>query len=762
MKLENIFPAEDLGALARVKRSRYEFTSVPAKDASSLMDESWELVRIGKTRSRLRRAKSIDVDLEDRVWSLCYSLGFSTLSGHGGAKLIIAPNGTFNQLDILAADDDVAIAFECKTSRQRQRRSDFQGELSKFTNARQPLQKAARAFYGPDAKRRVGMVIFYQNAILTDTERDRAQSQDVTLLDEADLDYYEELVEHLGEAARYQFLADIFPKKDIPNLEIRVPAIKTKMGGRPCYSFLISPEYLLKISYVSHRSKGKASDVNTYQRMVKKSRLRDIRRYIDSGEGVFPTNIVINLDMRVSFDRGPQTESSTSDSMGWITLRPRYKSAWIIDGQHRLFAYSGSTRAASSRLSVLAFENLEPSIQAQLFIDINAKQKSVSQSLLQELYAELHWDATDPKVRLRAIIAKSVQTMNEDPESPFYHRIKSAEERESPTRCITLGSLFGALYHDELFATTTRGGSIPSYGPLYAGSDNNATRERITNVINTWFKEIQRSVPDWWNEGKARPFGGIAMNDGVVSQIMVLKSVLEHLEIGGGRLVDLSDCELCDAIRPYAVAVGTYLQSLDSEARRRYRELRGVQGQTTRARRSQKAITLSFPEYFPAGLAEFLEQEDAQTNDQAKSLVDKIEILLQKTILEELKRELGEAESDWWMTGIPQSIRAKAGQRYEEDSGARGGKEFYLDLVDYRDIIRNNWVIFSGIFGYGSPNASKDKRTQWIMDVNDVRKIVAHASSGRRVAFEELALLETYWDWLTASITGKEILEEES
>ncbi len=85
--------------------------------------------------------------------------------------------------------------------------------------------------------------------------------------------------------------------------------------------------------------------------------------------------------------------------MGWLDIRCAYKSAWIIDGQHRLFAYSGHVQAAKARLSVLAFEKLPSSTQAQLFVDINAEQKSVKQSLLQELYAGLHENATEPEMR---------------------------------------------------------------------------------------------------------------------------------------------------------------------------------------------------------------------------------------------------------------------------------------------------------------------------------------------------------------------------
>jgi DNA sulfur modification protein DndB len=39
------------------------------------------------------------------------------------------------------------------------------------------------------------------------------------------------------------------------------------------------------------------------------------------------------------------------------------------------------------------------------------------------------------------------------------------------------------------------------------------------------------------------------------------------------------------------------------------------------------------------------------------------------------------------MQGIPSKIRKKTNDKYEEDFGKRGGKEFYFDLIDYREII---------------------------------------------------------------------------
>ena len=276
--------------------------------------------------------------------------------------------------------------IECKSSESFNRRPQFQAELAKLAEMKERAGRAVNEQWPAQHKRQLVQLFFLQNINISDTDRERAKLLNIFLFDEQDLDYYEKLVTHIGPAAKYQLFADMLPGRSVSGLKIRVPCVSAKMGGYNCYTFPISPEYLLKISYVSHRSKGKASDVHTYQRMVAKSRLKKIREYI-SDKGVFPTNIVVNLDKEcLTFERSEQINSSEkqemSGTLGWLSIKPTYKSAWIIDGQHRLFAYSGHDRAKNSHLSVLAFEGIPPSVQAQLFVDINAKQKSVKASLL--------------------------------------------------------------------------------------------------------------------------------------------------------------------------------------------------------------------------------------------------------------------------------------------------------------------------------------------------------------------------------------------
>jgi DGQHR domain-containing protein len=749
--IDNLQLHGNLAGLARKTRQPSLTKTVAVAKVEDALKEGWEILKKGKVSVRLTKSKEPLLALESKAWTLLYKLGFTHISGESGATLDVrdeAGKEAKYNIGIVGLNNEVSLVLQCVSVEPKR------GQIDKFIEAiqkfREPLIRAIANQLPAQNKRQTVFALITAGIKLSTSDRTALEAAKITVFDIADLEYYEKLASHLGPAAKYQLLADLLPGKTIPALVIKVPAVKTKIGGISCYTFAISPEYLLKIAYVSHRSKGKASDVDTYQRMVSKTRLATIKQYI-SEDGVFPTNIVLNIDKdRLNFERVKQGNSkideTESGTLGWLDIKPAYKSAWIIDGQHRLYAYSGHERAHNSHLSVLAFEGLSASKQAQLFIDINAKQKSVKQSLLQELYAELHWDAEDPAVRVRAIVSKAIQVLDEDINSPFQGKIQTADSVRDNNRCISITSIFGSLEKSGFFISKEKKGAVIEFGALWAG-DNSSTLRRTVAVLNAWFGPIATKANDWWSLGSAEG-GGLAMNDGVVACIEVLRSVLAMLDEDGHSLVKVEQAKLLTLIAPYSDALATHLASMTATARKQFRDYRGVQGVTTRMRRCQQAIREQISTYNPSGLDEFIQAEKHQTNARAKTVIDSIEIMMQKLTMEVLRSEFDE---EWWVLGVPKQVRTSASERFEQDDGKRGGREFYFDLIDYRKISLEHWTLFEPLIAYGKAG-NKEKRTQWMVTVNDSRKVVAHASSGKTLTLEELEGLQSIEHWLSASI----------
>lgn len=704
---------------------------------------------------RVSKQKETPVLLEDRVWTLLHRMGFEWLSADGGARLVLEPRvigGATNQIDVVGIDSEVAVAVECKSAESERRDPRVQEYLAKLAALREPFARAVHSQF-PGGKRRVLSVLVLSNIVPSEPDERRSADLRIPMLLSSDLEYYEALGSQLGPASRFQFLSDMLEGKEIPGLEMAVPSIRLNMGGRECFLFAASPEYLLKMCYVSHRARGSASDIDTYQRMVSRSRLRAVRNYI-SEEGIFPTNIVLSFkdQSHLRFERAEDLREGPAQGVyGWLHLSPPYKSAWVIDGQHRLFAYSGHERAPSSLLPVLAFVGLHPSEQAKLFIDINAEQRKVKRSLLQELFAELHWASPDPLDRIAAIVSRAIQQLDDDLDSPFYHRILKADETKGFTRCISLTTLFKALDKPGFFYQKVKSGSVHTYGPLWSPDPERALR-RLKTVLNGWFKLIVSKTTEWWSLGSG-PGGGLAMNDGVTVCVNTLRSSLVWLDSKVGGLADVGDADLVSRLEPYGTALATYLGGLTPDQRSQFRALRGGQGQATGTFQAERAMKQLVPEFSPEGLDDFLRREEARTTERARKLIEQIEKGLQLVVLSELKEEYPDKDQ-WWFEGVPHNVRTKVSGRIEEEKGRHGGREDYLDLIDYRAIALNNWELFKDILAHGDAG-NKLQRTEWIVKVNEVRNVAFHPSHTTPVAFEDVSRLEEYWTWFSGKATTR-------
>lgn len=747
--LENVYQRSDLIGVARRKRMLSDRVTVRIRDLEAHLADGWTISRKNKTSYTLRRPKAPQVAIEDRLWILLYRMGFPRLSGSGGAQL--SQGGTIQMIGILAQDDEVVLAVNCRFQETKGRRNSLDEEIVSLSDVRTNLAKAANA--QSSTKLSSVLALVTQNVFPITSSRELAKERQVVLLDERDLAYYEQLVAQLGPAARHQFMADLIPGREIPGLRIRVPAVKSRMGGYQCYMFSVSPEYLLKIAYVSHRARGQDSDLAAYQRMVSRTRLRKIAKYISESDSIFPTNIVVNLDgaQRVQFDRGKQEEDAEFGVFGWLTLRPSYRSAWIIDGQHRLFAYSGHPLAFSSRLLVLAFDGLPGHVQQKLFIDINAEQKSVKKSLLQELYADLHKNSDDPAKRVRAIISDVIQAINLDPDSPLYDRVQLADSLRTPTRCISLNSIFSSLDRGSMFYGSIQNMAVINPGPLW-GRDEASTRQRTIEILNGWFGIVRSKCADWWDLG-AEEGGGLAMNDGVGVCLSVLRSVFDHLDKGPVQLFQMTPKEVMKQLSPFAEALGEHLRSMDQEQRSAFRALRGNQGQATGMRHAQRSIQVTIPSFQPDGLREFLDRETAQTTERASKLISQIETILHQSVIALLKEHFGTEGDLWWYDGVPIAVRTPATARQEEDHNRAGARDAYLDLIHYRPIIQANWSLLGELFSRGG--RGKEKGTAWLVNLNEIRKICAHASRGGSVSFEQLNELNEYLEWLRLLVQGE-------
>lgn len=289
---DQLLPSKKIRAEITRRLSPYVFESIPPQMLSEYLDLGWVVDRRLKTRVKVRHPKSHDVAFEDRVWATMAKLNFTDLNQGRNFRLSYgASKNETQQIDVFAADDEVVLVIECKST-ATQANSAFKKDIESIQGCRVGLIRTIKAEY-PNHK--IKFIFATNNYGVTDETVERIESSDIVHMDEDTIDYYSNLGDHLGRAARYQLLGSLFAGKKIPGIETKVAAIEGKMGGHTYYSFAIEPARLLKVSYILHRNKANSDLMPTYQRLIKKARLQKVARFVDDG-GFFPNSIILNIE----------------------------------------------------------------------------------------------------------------------------------------------------------------------------------------------------------------------------------------------------------------------------------------------------------------------------------------------------------------------------------------------------------------------------------------------------------------------------------
>jgi DNA sulfur modification protein DndB len=239
------------------RRDQFVYMKVPMGGEAPYLAEGWTIEKKLTRQLRLSKLKSLDRQFEDRIWRLFYRMGYDELNrGHDFTIQYKATDGSFRkkQVDIFAKDAETVIVGECKCCEDYKQRS-LSKDIAEFAGLRKQFADAIRSHYGRDFKPKIIWLFFTDKVLRSDADRDKASSEQIKIITEREADYFSQLSEHLGSATRYQFLAEYLVGQKIPELKnVKVPAIRGKLGGRTFYSFVSTPEQLLKICFVNHRT----------------------------------------------------------------------------------------------------------------------------------------------------------------------------------------------------------------------------------------------------------------------------------------------------------------------------------------------------------------------------------------------------------------------------------------------------------------------------------------------------------------------------
>ncbi|QIG81723.1 DGQHR domain-containing protein [Sphingosinithalassobacter tenebrarum] len=698
-------------------------------------EDGWRVVRRNAKSTRVAKPKPADEQLEDEVWSILAQMGFGQMSL--GRQFTIAAEAGLSsrQIDVFAKDDETALLVEC-TQRDTPGRKNMSALIEKLKAIREPINSSITKFYGAGSRPKVKFVVATRNISWSDADLAKCEEAQIAVLADGELDYYSMLVQHLKTAARYQMLAHMFAGQKISGLSRKVVATRGRMGKDNFYTFLIRPDELLKIAYVGHKASRDVENLDTYQRMLQPRRLKRIAQYINEG-GKFPTNIVINLKTtRRSGLKFEVHDTFGDEALGVLHLPANYASAWIIDGQHRLYGYAHAREAGGyetdrTTIPVLAYENLPAEREMNLFIDINSKQVKVSQGLLVELYSDLHWKSSDPEEAFQALLSRIASRLNALKTSPLHDRMVVTGKKKSNFRCLTQTSIRDGLGVAKLMGTLSKGAILP--GPLSTSAPNefDANLRKGIDVVSDCLELFRTELLAHWRTGDG-PGGYLCTNNGIRALFHVIRDVAEHIrhDTGADLYVRTAE-ETVEEITPYLQFIIDYFKTATPQDVQAFRRV----GSSLTAVRQQSfgleaLIHERNPSFRPSGLIEYLESRDEAGTEQAAARVTRIHRRLFSFVIGKLKAHYGVQNKAWWTKGIPLKIRQSCTAEWEAKN-REGEEESQLYLISYIEICTDNWALFKDSVSLGAKDKdNKKSATKWIKDLNEIRKITTHPERG--------------------------------
>lgn len=755
---ENIVSGKEL-ITAKNKRKNLYIEARERKVAlEELEEEGWEYVKdyADSKFVKVRKEKPFYERFEDQIWLLFFQMGFKHLNRDANFKM----NYDFNnpdftqQIDVFAADDETILIVECKSSEDLNE-VQFKKDIEKLHGQMEGLRKCALKQY---PGRKVKFIWATHNCIMSAKDIKRLQEWDIIFFSDSTIQYYSELVKHLGTCSRYQLLGNLLANTEIKKMQNKVLAIKGKMGGHEYYEFSIEPEKLLKIGYVLHRNEANKNMMPTYQRIIKRKRLKEVQSFINDG-GYFPNSIIVSIDSggrKLQFDESPTKLDDSISKIGVLHLPKRYHSAYIIDGQHRLYGYSDSEYANTNSIPIVAFVDLDRSEQLKLFMDINENQKSVSKTLRITLNSDMLWDSPNQNEHRDAIRSKIAQMCGEEQSSPLLGRVVIGEDEKNNIKCITIQAIQLALQKCSFFSTFAKNNTIATNGSFDVG-DNQATIDRFYPFLEGCFKTVKNECETEWSLGEQ---GILTINRGIQGIIRIINDVV-NLLIAQNKLFPLTQDidDIINEVEYYMSPLLNHINKLTEEQRIELKSFYGGGAENKYLHYFQKVIHDSLTDFNPEGLEEYIENTTKEYNATSKEYIYAIEEKLKDVIAESLQEYYGDK---WLIKGLPKTT-------YKEAEKAASDKNYELlsndeesdiepwdciSLSDCKDIVvySRNWSeIFESIITRPEDLilSTKEQKTEWINTISkEQNKLSKSTYSVPKSSFE---LISNIYAWLVGT-----------
>ena len=699
---------------------------------------------LGRHSTRLRKNKPHYEMWNHKVWSVFAKMNFQEVNEVSKDSKDFKLKD-IHQIDVFAKFEDTVTLVECK-SKEELSKASIRKNLLEIGGYRERATSRIQQIYSKNTK--VGFVLATRNYIIGDSDVQLAKELDIVLFDENTVDYFLDICQATGIVSKYQLLSEVYSDVEFPHLITNVPCLKTKIGTHDAYLFTIKPEKLIPISFIAHRAKGESSDMSAFQRLVKGNRLKQIRTYIEGEEkGFFPTNILVNIDTNGKGAKFLPTADLGDVTFGSLSLPGKYKTVWVIDGQHRLLAYEESHLKSEQNLSVLAFYDMDPIIQANMFVDINNKQRRVPAGVIIELNAKLKWGSKKPGEFIQALNATCMLELATKKSSSLrgFVKLEGDKDKKKPFS----GKTIEEVFRTQRFFGTEKNNALVQ-GPFWVVSPDEEvsktkSKDKFVTFVDLLVEKFKNDC-DTWNNDLTNDEGRFVLtNNGFSSIIMAVAVMIKE----GERNQNLSaqnnsSYEIFSWIEPYLDTLIHYLNNCGIEKLKTFRERQGKAGQGQNKVLLLGKILERHEDFKPHGLRESLEEISEQWTEESGKLVKKMESAIKEYCVAYLKDLHGDgASQQWFYEGVPSRYVGEISTRKAQN---KTELEDSFDLKHWKVIIESstNWQTLKPIFGIKQSKGqnSKAQLLNWFDKMIKIRNKTAHANS---VTEPEFQMLHSFW-----------------
>lgn len=637
----------------------YEERRVPARQYNPQIESQngWREFKILRTQIVLRRYDSELMAYEKQIWQLFFKMGFIYLNKSGYNRFHYGSNEE-NELpfSVYGQDKDEYsfIFLDCFTSENREQLdTKLQTMRIEFGNIVNYLERILN-----DNELVFKYIIAIKGFELSQEQEQFVKDNNFTLLTEVDVDYFNELYSNLQDAAYYQFCGKLFEGMPIPKIKTKIPAIRGRMAGNRYYAFSIDPQVLLRLSFVLHKTKAHEEAMPTYQRLVKKSRLKSITDFLNHN-GYFPNSIVINLDEECIFEPVDVEHDNYDTEIGYLIIPQKYRVAYIIDGQHRLMGYAGCNRG-NQQIPVVAFEMLNKTTQVKLFMDMNENQKAVPKELRLTLYKDLL--PTDPRLsqRMYGLRLQVAFSFADNRESPLKGYVGDGVDRKE----FTLEYLQQALKYSSIYFGDIRNEVRNTPGLFFRGNPDDldsfeqtriAIRDFLFMCVRALIKGLD-GVESLDDNDRTNVF---IRNIGMNGYLRFVADVVKYRESEIEQIIQddtlPADPEtVFGIIKPYLDIIFEFTRNCTPDEGQRLKSFTGGKAPIQYQRTFQRELHMVYETFRPTGLEEWIASNSDAVVDEALDIIEKLKQLIKKEFTNRFSDKMDVV--DWVTDSLPDDI----------------------------------------------------------------------------------------------------------